>query len=171
MVYVDDPIWPLGRMMMCHMMADTEEELHAMAERLGLRREWFQAKHGKTPHYDVSTGKRELAVAAGALEVDREACVALMKRLRAEAAPARTGRDTTEGGKGGHPLRWLFMLRAFGQVAGMNWLQGARARLRSLRHRRRCCAERCGARARAGGEQGRRRQTHASKCIQSFRPV
>ncbi len=41
-VYVDslrDWGWRLGPS--CHMIADTNEELHAMAERIGLLRRWF----------------------------------------------------------------------------------------------------------------------------------
>ena len=42
MVYVDDYNAPYGRMTMCHMMADTLEELHAMADKIGIARKWFQ---------------------------------------------------------------------------------------------------------------------------------
>jgi hypothetical protein len=35
-VYVDDPIWPFGNMMMCHMVADTHDELVAMARTIGV---------------------------------------------------------------------------------------------------------------------------------------
>lgn len=66
-VYVDFPLWKFGRMVMCHMMADTIEELHDMAERLGLRRAWFQ--NGKHPHYDICKAKRAEAVRLGAKEV------------------------------------------------------------------------------------------------------
>ncbi len=48
----------------CHMIADTEEELHAMAERIGMRREWYQGDH-----YDLRPDARERALAAGALEM------------------------------------------------------------------------------------------------------
>ena len=37
-VYVDDPIWPFRGMMMCHMIADTPDELHAMADKIGMQR-------------------------------------------------------------------------------------------------------------------------------------
>lgn len=66
-VYVDDYQGKLGRMVMCHMLADTVDELHAFAARLGLRREWFQL--GSAPHYDVSKEKRALAIKLGAIHL------------------------------------------------------------------------------------------------------
>lgn len=86
-VYVDEAEWPYGRMVMCHMIADTLGELHAMAEKIGVARRWFQ-KNGRHPHYDICKSKRALAVEAGAIEVDRRGLVDVMKRtrhLRAEA--------------------------------------------------------------------------------------
>lgn len=67
-VYVDDmfqyPMGRFGRMKMSHMVADTEDELHAMAARIGIARKWFQ-----DDHYDVSITKRDLAIAAGAVAI------------------------------------------------------------------------------------------------------
>jgi hypothetical protein len=77
-VYVDKPQHRFGRMIMCHMLADTVAELHAMADRIGLKREWFQPY--SRPHYDLSKTKRAEAVAAGAREVDRYELVEVMKR-------------------------------------------------------------------------------------------
>lgn len=50
----------------CHMIADTEDELHALARRIGLKRAWFQADH-----YDLVPGRRAAAIAAGATELER----------------------------------------------------------------------------------------------------
>lgn len=82
-VYVDEPVYPFGRMMMCHMLADTTEELLAMADRIGVARRWLQ--HGGTwkEHFDVCKSKRALAVAAGAIEVGREKIVEVMRTRRA----------------------------------------------------------------------------------------
>jgi hypothetical protein len=67
-VYVDDmyriPMGRFGRMKMSHMVGDTEEELHAMADKIGLKRKWYQGDH-----YDVSMSTRAKAVAAGAKEI------------------------------------------------------------------------------------------------------
>lgn len=51
----------------CHMWADTPEELHRMAHRIGMKREWFQ-EHPKLPHYDLTPSRRRLALALGAQE-------------------------------------------------------------------------------------------------------
>jgi hypothetical protein len=64
--YVDDMRAKFGRMTMCHMIADTDDELHAMADRIGVARKWFQGDH-----YDLALSRRALAVAAGAQEITR----------------------------------------------------------------------------------------------------
>jgi hypothetical protein len=83
-VYVDAPIYGYGRMKMCHMLADSPDELHAMADRIGVARRWFQQPpRASFWHYDVCKAKRALAVAAGAIECDRAALVAALRRIRA----------------------------------------------------------------------------------------
>lgn len=66
-VYIDDYFAPFGRMKMCHMTSETVEELFAFADRLGLKREWFQDH--RVPHFDVSKAMREKAIALGAVPV------------------------------------------------------------------------------------------------------
>lgn len=55
----------------CHMVADTEEELHAFAARLGLKRSWAHRRRNGKCHYDLVPTKRARAVVLGAQEVDR----------------------------------------------------------------------------------------------------
>ena len=68
-VYVDSMRARFGRMIMCHMIADTDDELHAMADRIGVRRRWHQAPPRHDSHYDIALTKRRAAVEAGAIEV------------------------------------------------------------------------------------------------------
>jgi hypothetical protein len=66
----------------CHMMADTHEELLAMARKIGLRPEWIQKEDTHQEHFDLVPPRRAAAVAAGALEVTTRDLVALgFKRL------------------------------------------------------------------------------------------
>ncbi len=86
-VYVDASVYGYGRMVMCHMIADNPQELHAMADRIGVARRWFQAPPGASFwHYDVAKSKRALAVEHGAVECDRAAFVAAMRRIRSSGA-------------------------------------------------------------------------------------
>lgn len=79
-VYVDKSRNPYGRMVMCHMLADTLDELHEMADKIGIKRKWFQK--GSTPHYDISLGKRKLAIENGAIEIDRSELIRLVYLYR-----------------------------------------------------------------------------------------
>lgn len=80
-VYVDNPLHRLGRMVMCHMLADTLDELHTMADKIGVARRHFQA-NANTPHYDICKSKRALAVKHGAVEADRRLMVEVIQRHR-----------------------------------------------------------------------------------------
>lgn len=71
-VYVDDVRIParVGRVTgrWSHLTADTTEELHEFAARLGLRRHWFQDHPDpRRRHYDVTDSKRRHAIALGAV--------------------------------------------------------------------------------------------------------
>jgi len=81
-VYVDDMRAPFGRMVMCHMAADTREELDAMADKIGVSRRWIQHEDGWKEHYDISLGKRALAVQNGAVEIDQYEMVERMIERR-----------------------------------------------------------------------------------------
>ncbi|RWX67463.1 DUF4031 domain-containing protein [Mesorhizobium sp. M2A.F.Ca.ET.039.01.1.1] len=78
-VYVDNMRAPFGKMVMCHMWADTRAELFAMADRIGVQHKWFQRPPGtglpgmdaSWEHFDIAQSKRALAVAAGAIETDK----------------------------------------------------------------------------------------------------
>jgi Protein of unknown function (DUF4031) len=98
-VYVDDASIPAavpnGQVVhdsrWSHLWADTDEELHAFATRLGLRRSYHQpaAEHHGFSHYDVTTGKRWQAIRLGAQAVSwRDA--AATSRERRQAEPERS---------------------------------------------------------------------------------
>ena len=83
-VYVDGAQNQFGRMKMCHMVADTIEELHAMADEIGMKRAWYQ-DNPDHPHYDLSKTRRALAVQHGAIEIDNRQLVELIRKQRREA--------------------------------------------------------------------------------------
>jgi hypothetical protein len=96
-VYVDNARIParVGRIngRWSHLTADTKDELHAFAARIGLRRAWFQDKPdrfggpGVHWHYDVTDTRRAAAIAAGAQAID----------LHQIGEIIRTRRQTTGG--------------------------------------------------------------------------
>ena len=76
-VYVDDMCdYPMGRfrrMKMSHMIADTEDELHVMAQTIGVHRKWYQGDH-----YDIAKSKRALALGYGAVAITWRQAGAMM---------------------------------------------------------------------------------------------
>ena len=69
MVYVDKPLAKYRGMTMCHMVADSTEELLCMADSIGVKRKWIQAEGTYREHFDVCKSKRALAVKNGAMEI------------------------------------------------------------------------------------------------------
>ena len=64
----------------CHMIADTLEELHAMALAIGMKIEWFQP--GSFPHYDLLRPRRAAAVKLGAAELERRPFIDKLREIR-----------------------------------------------------------------------------------------
>jgi hypothetical protein len=69
-VYVDDAVIAWRGQRWAHLMADTLDELHAFAARLGLPRRAFQDKTSGA-HYDVTTQMRADALLLGAVPISR----------------------------------------------------------------------------------------------------
>lgn len=82
-VYVDDMEASYGRMVMCHMLADSTHELLAMARKIGVDTKWIQKAGTHHEHFDIAKSKRALAVASGAIEIDRAGLVEILKKRRA----------------------------------------------------------------------------------------
>lgn len=98
-VYVDDMAAPFGNMVMCHMWADSDEELLAMADKIGVARKWIQGhptlsfgehRNASWVHFDIAKSKRALAVKSGAVETDRYGPLEHTAKLAiASGAPGR----------------------------------------------------------------------------------
>ncbi|WP_035429343.1 DUF4031 domain-containing protein [Asticcacaulis sp. AC466] len=82
-VFIDDmyrhAIGHFRGMQMSHLIADTEVELHALAQVIGMKREWHQGDH-----YDIPLHKRTLAIEAGAIAITYRQCGMMRRRHRIE---------------------------------------------------------------------------------------
>lgn len=56
-------------MKMCHMIADTRDELLQMVDAIGVDRQHIQAFGTRLEHFDICLAKRKLAVKNGAIEL------------------------------------------------------------------------------------------------------
>ncbi|WP_260927444.1 DUF4031 domain-containing protein [Novosphingobium sp. 9] len=88
--YVDDVRHRFGNMVMCHLWADTLDELLAMVDRIGVQRKWIQGhptlsfgkhRHASWVHFDIALSKKQLAIQAGAVLTDRYGPVEHTARL------------------------------------------------------------------------------------------
>lgn len=73
---------------MCHMVADTREELIAMAEAIGVNPKWIQKKDTLYEHFDISKGKRAEAIRHGAVPISSRE---LVRKLRSRGGASLPG--------------------------------------------------------------------------------
>jgi hypothetical protein len=111
-VYVDDAAIPttVGRWSSrwSHLTADTREELHEFAARLGLRRSYFQENNAKPGsfsreawHYDLTVNKRAQAIRLGAKPVTSKEMRAVIMARAPLTRAARAKREAAEAAAGG----------------------------------------------------------------------
>jgi hypothetical protein len=74
-----------GRMIMCHMIADTSKELLAMMDKIGIKRRWLQHGGAWREHVDVCLSKRARAIEHGAVLITRREYAALVTARREPA--------------------------------------------------------------------------------------
>ncbi len=84
-VYVDNERIRWRGKLWCHLVADSLDELHVFAARIGLRQSWFQDR-ASYPHYDVTTEVRERALIAGAVPSRKTQMLIAARKLKAEMA-------------------------------------------------------------------------------------
>lgn len=91
-VYVDDAIWDWQGLKWCHLLADTEDELHRFAQRIGMHRLVYQGPpKTSAPHYDLTGFERRRAIAMGAIPCTRHEIVAVFRRVRLPRKPMPGG--------------------------------------------------------------------------------
>ena len=71
--------WPEA----CHLFADTLDELHLLAEEIGIKRAWFQDRPA-FPHYDLTSGRRAKALEFGAIDLNLDQEAKHIRRKRVE---------------------------------------------------------------------------------------
>jgi len=81
-VFVDDMAAPFGRMKMCHMAADSSDELREMARAIGVSELWIQYPGTMREHFDICMSKRTLAISLGAVPVTQRLLWAEMVKKR-----------------------------------------------------------------------------------------
>ena len=71
MVYVDNFNAKFRGMVMCHLIADSTEELLEMVDKIGVQRKWIQDAGTYNEHFDICLTKKAKAIGFGAKEVNR----------------------------------------------------------------------------------------------------
>lgn len=88
-VYVDTMKAQYGRMKMCHMIADSTEELLAMVDHIGVARKWIQSAGTAQEHFDIALSKKALAIKAGAVEISMRDLARKTMARRSDYAPQK----------------------------------------------------------------------------------
>lgn len=79
-VYVDDAFLPFRNMLVCHMIADTTDELMTMAHTIGVNTKWIQYPDTPREHFDIAKSKRAHAIANGAIAIGMRELACMCRR-------------------------------------------------------------------------------------------
>lgn len=82
MVYVDNACIHYRGMLMCHMIADSNQELITMVKAIGVQPKWIQYPGTTKEHFDICASKRKKAVALGAVELTTKEILGQIKSKR-----------------------------------------------------------------------------------------
>jgi hypothetical protein len=85
-VYLDNLVhwnWMIRgrRVMSCHLIADSKEELiHFATKNLAMKESWYQPK--STPHFDLTKSRRDVAILHGAIPLQRREFVQKLREIQ-----------------------------------------------------------------------------------------
>lgn len=96
-VYVDKARHPYGRMLMSHMVADTTDELTAMAQAIGIDPKHRQHPDTYREHFDVCQQSRAKAIALGAHVIEQWQLGFILASKQARSNPNRVRYHRADG--------------------------------------------------------------------------
>lgn len=98
-VYVDNMRAQFGRMRMSHMIADSDEELRQMAQRIGVALKWHQYPGTSRSHFDICDSKAALAIKAGAVPISYRTlgCMTMRRRVTGELGDPASAETWVKG--------------------------------------------------------------------------
>ncbi len=89
-IYVDAAIHAWRGKKWCHLFSEDLAALHVFADRLGLRRSWFQCPpKASWPHYDITAAKRREAIRLGAQPTHHVETLLISSRIMGTLTPER----------------------------------------------------------------------------------
>lgn len=101
--YVDEPRVQRRHGLSGHLVGEPPDDAHAVASAIGLGERYWQGE-ALVPHYALPAGRRDAAIAAGAVALDERRWAACVQRLhraacsaRMAARPAAAGRPPAPG--------------------------------------------------------------------------
>lgn len=84
MIVIDTPLFPYKGKLYCHLMSDcnNKKELHTFAEKIGVKKCWYELSASGVPHYDLNEQQHKIAIEAGAKHItDRRELAELLIKL------------------------------------------------------------------------------------------
>lgn len=86
--YVDSWNAKYRGMIMCHVIADSHEELLNLMDKIEVKRKWIQNENSYREHFDICLSKKKLAIKNGTIEIST---IDLVRICRAKREGSKKG--------------------------------------------------------------------------------